>query len=150
MTQKTNAVSIKILNKEYRINCPVGEEESLIKSANYVEEKMREVRTSGKIISLDRLAIMAALNIAHELVSLQIQLDNPDLHHNLHHNMNNAHNTTNNTMGNDEEHPVNNHAADDSETQVIEPHDQEKLYHIQTLINQKLTEYRGQFEDKDD
>jgi cell division protein ZapA (FtsZ GTPase activity inhibitor) len=67
MTHKTNAVSIKILNKEYRINCPTGEEESLIKSANYVEVKHT---------------------------------------------------------------------------------DQQKLHHIQTMINQKLTEYRGQFEDK--
>ncbi|MGV6810489.1 MAG: cell division protein ZapA [bacterium] len=146
MTQKTNAVSIKILNKEYRINCPIGEEESLIRSANYVEEKMREVRTSGKIISLDRLAIMAALNIAHELVTLQIKLEHQTLHPN-----------TNDAVEQGENHIMNNHQpthdsnkSHDNKGQVIETHDQEKLYHIQTLINKKLTEYRGQFEDKED
>lgn len=129
MTQKSNAVSIKILNKEYRINCPAGEEESLIKSANYVEDKMREVRTSGKIVSLDRLAIMAALNIAHELVSLQEQLEN----------------TVTDTT--EQPTPVNHHEQKTEKTDVNHT-DQQKLHHIQTLINQKLTEYRGQFEDK--
>ncbi|HHC74754.1 MAG TPA: cell division protein ZapA [Thiothrix sp.] len=141
MTQKTNAVSIKILNKEYRINCPIGEEESLIRSANYVEEKMREVRTSGKIISLDRLAIMAALNIAHELVSLKIQLENQDFDH-----------STTSPVEHEENRSVNNHHGDkdNAPTTAVDQHNREKLYHIQTLINKKLTEYRGQFEDKED
>jgi len=135
MTHKTNAVSIKILNKEYRINCPTGEEESLIKSANYVEEKMREVRTSGKIVSLDRLAIMAALNIAHELVSLQEQLENT---------------VTNPT---EQATQINHHEQKtENKEKTGKPNinhtDQQKLHHIQTLINKKLTEYRGQFEEK--
>lgn len=70
-SQKANAVAISILGKEYLINCPEGQEYSLQQSAQHVDEKMREIRDSGKIIGSDRIAVMAALNIAHELVMLQ-------------------------------------------------------------------------------
>jgi len=77
-SQKANAVAISILGKEYLINCPEGEEDSLLKSSQHVDEKMREIRGSGKIIGSDRVAVMAALNIAHELVMLQDQTADVD------------------------------------------------------------------------
>lgn len=60
------AVSIKIFDKEYKIACLAHEKDSLIESARYLDQKMKEVRRSHKIIGADRIAVMAALNIASE------------------------------------------------------------------------------------
>ena len=60
------AVSIKIFDKEYKIACKPHEKESLIASARYLDQKMNEVKSSHKIIGADRIAVMAALNIANE------------------------------------------------------------------------------------
>lgn len=62
------ALVVKILDKEFRVACPPEEEESLLQSARYLNEKMREVRETGKVIGADRISIMAGLNIAHELL----------------------------------------------------------------------------------
>jgi len=61
-------VTVHIMDKEYRIGCKEGEQEGLIASAQYVDRRMREIRQSGRVIGSDRLAVMAALNIAHELL----------------------------------------------------------------------------------
>ncbi len=61
-------VNVQILDKEYRIGCKEGEQESLIASAQYVDRRMRELRQSGRVIGSDRIAVMVALNIAHELL----------------------------------------------------------------------------------
>jgi cell division protein ZapA len=63
-----NAVSISILGKEYLIACPDDEKNELLSSASYLDRKMREIRDHGKVIGTDRIAVMAALNIAHELL----------------------------------------------------------------------------------
>ncbi|MCF6217588.1 MAG: cell division protein ZapA [Gammaproteobacteria bacterium] len=68
MSGKSVPVTVKIQDKEYRIGCPKGEEEALISTARYVDQKMQEVRSAGKVIGNDRIAVMAALNIAHELI----------------------------------------------------------------------------------
>jgi cell division protein ZapA len=60
------AISIKIFDKEYKIACLPHEKESLIASARYLDQKMNEVKSSHKIIGADRIAVMAALNIANE------------------------------------------------------------------------------------
>jgi len=60
------AVNIKIFDKEYKIACLPHEKESLIASARYLDQKMNEVKTTHKIIGADRIAVMAALNIANE------------------------------------------------------------------------------------
>lgn len=78
MTNKPNAVAIHILDKEYLINCPPGEEDALRQSAKHVDERMREVKNTGKIVGTDRLAVMTALNIAHELISMQSRPANID------------------------------------------------------------------------
>ena len=61
-------VSIRILEKEYQVACPADEKANLIASADLLNEKMREIRDSGKVVGLDRVAVMAALNMANELL----------------------------------------------------------------------------------
>lgn len=67
-TEDTIPVSVQILDKEYRIGCKDGEQHGLIASAQYVDRRMRELRQTGKVIGSDRIAVMVALNIAHELL----------------------------------------------------------------------------------
>ncbi len=61
-------VSIRILEKEYQVACPADEKADLMASAELLNQKMREIRDSGKVIGLDRVAVMAALNMANELL----------------------------------------------------------------------------------
>jgi len=61
-------VSIYILDKEYQVVCAEGEQDELRASAQYLDRRMREVRQSGRIIGADRIAVIAALNITHELL----------------------------------------------------------------------------------
>ncbi len=68
MTEMYAHVSVKILEKEYQISCPADERKSLIDSAEMLNAKMREIRDSGKVVGLDRIAVMAALNMASELI----------------------------------------------------------------------------------
>lgn len=67
------AVSVTVLQKEYKIACPPEEENALIQSAALVDKKMREIRGQGKSVGQDRVAIMAAINIAYELLQTQEQ-----------------------------------------------------------------------------
>lgn len=60
--------TVQILDKEYQITCPEGEGESLRQAAYQVDKQMRDIHRSGRVIGLDRVAIMAALNLAHELI----------------------------------------------------------------------------------
>ncbi len=56
------------MGRDFRINCPDDEREELLKAVTYLDKKMREIRDSGKVIGSERVAIMAALNITHELL----------------------------------------------------------------------------------
>lgn len=60
-------VIVKILDKEYQVACPADEQTGLLEAARYLDQQMRQIRGSGKIIGLERIAVMAALNIAYEL-----------------------------------------------------------------------------------
>jgi len=73
MTKKTLPVSITIMGKEYKIACEVEEQDDLIHSAQQLDAQMRKMRDSGKIVGPDRIAVMAALNLAHELQMLKTQ-----------------------------------------------------------------------------
>ena len=64
-------VTIRILEKEYQVACPAAEKAALIASAELLNGKMREIRDSGKVVGLDRVAVMAALNLANELLRAQ-------------------------------------------------------------------------------
>jgi cell division protein ZapA len=66
-------VTIRILEKEYNVACPVEEKASLLASAELLNAKMKEIRDSGKVVGLDRVAVMAALNLANELIKAQGQ-----------------------------------------------------------------------------
>jgi cell division protein ZapA len=63
------AVTITILGREFRVGCPEGEEKQLYASVDYLNRKLKEVRDTGKVVGNERIAIMAALNIAHEHMS---------------------------------------------------------------------------------
>lgn len=62
-------INISILDKEYKVACPVGEQPALLASAKYLDGKMREVRDNGSIIGSERIAVITALNIANELLN---------------------------------------------------------------------------------
>ena len=64
-------VSVKILEKEYQISCLASERNALLDSAEALNRKMREIRDSGKVVGLDRIAVMAALNMAHDLIQAE-------------------------------------------------------------------------------
>ena len=63
-----NTVTVKILDKDYQVACPEEQEAELIVSAKYLDKQMRGIRDSGKVIGLERIAVMAALNISYELL----------------------------------------------------------------------------------
>ena len=68
MSDSQARVSVRILEKEYHITCPLEERSDLLDSAEYLNAKMREIRDSGKVVGLDRIAVIAALNMANELI----------------------------------------------------------------------------------
>jgi cell division protein ZapA len=74
----SSPVIVNILGKEYQIACPEEEKPALIASAQLLHDGMDKIRASGKVVGLDRIAVMAGLNIAHELVSVQDQQENGD------------------------------------------------------------------------
>lgn len=71
-------VTVTILGKEYQVACPEEEKDALLESARLVHQNMDKIRSSGKVVGVDRIAVMAALNIAHDLINLQ-QDENQDL-----------------------------------------------------------------------
>ena len=68
MTEQIAQVSVRILDKEYQVACPAEERTDLLDSAEILNNKMREIRDSGRIGGLDRIAVMAALNMANDLI----------------------------------------------------------------------------------
>ena len=68
MSDNQARVSVRILEKEYHITCPNEERSDLLDSAEFLNMKMREIRDSGKVVGLDRIAVIAALNMANELI----------------------------------------------------------------------------------
>lgn len=68
MSQQIAQVSVRILDKEYQVACPADERTDLLDSAEILNAKMREIRDSGRIVGLDRIAVMAALNMANDLI----------------------------------------------------------------------------------
>jgi cell division protein ZapA len=69
MTDMFAHMNVKILEKEYQISCPADERKALVDSAELLNIKMREIRDSGKVVGLDRIAVMAALNMANDLIA---------------------------------------------------------------------------------
>ena len=71
MPRPPTTVSVRILEKEYQVNCPEDEIDELNASARFLDAQMRGIRDSGKVLGLDRMAVMAALNIANDLLRIR-------------------------------------------------------------------------------
>ncbi len=65
-------LDINILDRDFRVACPEDERAELLDAVAYLDKRMREIRDSGKIASVERIAVMAALNIAHELLTTRL------------------------------------------------------------------------------
>jgi cell division protein ZapA len=75
MSKQSTTVEVKILDKEYLVACPAEEQEALIRAARHLDSKMREIRNSGKVFGTERIAVMAALNMTHELLERDTMSD---------------------------------------------------------------------------
>ena len=63
------SLQIAIMGREFRVACPEDEQAGLLEAVDYLNKKMLEIRDGGKVIGLERIAVMAALNIAHEFLT---------------------------------------------------------------------------------
>ena len=72
MSNAPKTMDIKILDRELRIACPEEERSELQDVATYLDKRMREIRDAGKIASFERIALMAALNITHEMLNMKV------------------------------------------------------------------------------
>ena len=68
------AVNVTILDRDYAVACDPAERDSLVAAAAYLDAKMREIRGKAKLVGLERIAVMAALNIAHESLQARTEL----------------------------------------------------------------------------
>ncbi len=75
MVDSINTLTVSILDRDFRINCPEENQSELTSAAKFLDDKMRDIRNasqnSGKVLGADRIAVIAALNIAHQLQQLQ-------------------------------------------------------------------------------
>lgn len=72
MSGATKTLDVKILDRELRVACPEDERDELLDAVAYLDRKMREIQDTGKIASVERIALMAALNITHELLTTKV------------------------------------------------------------------------------
>jgi len=69
---KVKTLDVTILDREFRVACPEDERAELLEAVSYLDKKMREVRDTGKVATIERIAVMAALNITHELLTTRL------------------------------------------------------------------------------
>ena len=72
MADSAKTIEISILGRNYKIACEEGEREALMEAVAYLDGKMGEIKHAGKVSGTDRIAVMAALNIAHEFLSTKL------------------------------------------------------------------------------
>ena len=72
MAEHAKTIEVTILGRSYRVACEEGEREALLQAVAYLDAKMGEIKKAGKVNGADRIAVMAALNIAHELLSTKL------------------------------------------------------------------------------
>jgi len=72
MSADSKGLQINVMGREFRVACPEEEQKGLLEAVDYLNKKMGEIRDAGKVIGLERIAIMAALNIAHELLTVKV------------------------------------------------------------------------------
>ena len=63
-----NTLKVKILDKDYLVSCPDDKKQALTTAADHLDSKMRDIRSSGKVLGTERIAVMAALNVTYELL----------------------------------------------------------------------------------
>ena len=68
MIDKAKALDVSIMGRSYKVTCPDEEREALLQAVAYLDQKMAEIKSGGRVASVERIAVMAALNIAHELL----------------------------------------------------------------------------------
>ncbi len=68
----SRSLDVNIMGREFRVACPEGEEQALLDAVAYLDRKMNDIREGGKIVGVEKIAIMAALNISHELLSARL------------------------------------------------------------------------------
>jgi len=68
LSSETARVSVRILEKEYQFACPSEEQDDLVRSAEYLNSKMKQIREAGSVVGTDRIAVMAAFNLANDLL----------------------------------------------------------------------------------
>ena len=72
MSAESKGLQINIMGREFRVACPEEEQKGLLEAVDYLNRKMNEIRDQGKVIGLERIAIMAALNITHEFLATKV------------------------------------------------------------------------------
>ena len=72
MNAESKGLQINIMGREFRVACPEEEQKGLLEAVDYLNRKMQDIRSNGKVVGLERIAIMAALNIAHEFLSTKV------------------------------------------------------------------------------
>jgi cell division protein ZapA len=72
MSAEPKGLQISIMGREFRVACPEEEQKGLLEAVDYLNRKMLEIKEHGKVIGLERIAIMAALNITHEFLSTKV------------------------------------------------------------------------------
>ena len=66
---KSKSVDVKIMGREFTVSCTDEERQGLMDAVAYLDKKMRDIRDSGKIVGVERIAMMAALNLSHEVLN---------------------------------------------------------------------------------
>ncbi len=72
MSDGAKTIEVTLLGRTYRVACGEGEREALMQAVAYLDGKMNEIRKAGKVMGAERIAVMAALNVAHELLSVKL------------------------------------------------------------------------------
>ena len=72
MAESAKTIEISLLGRNYKIACEEGERAALLEAVAYLDAKMGEIKKAGKVSGTDRIAVMAALNIAHELLTVKL------------------------------------------------------------------------------
>lgn len=72
MSGETEVLDVKIMDRAFRVSCPPGERDQLMQAVGLVDARMREIKAAGKLAGTERVAVMAALNIAHELLATRL------------------------------------------------------------------------------
>ena len=72
MSAEPKGLQINVMGREFRVACPESEQKELLEAVEYLNRKMDEIRDNAKVIGVERIAIMAALNIAHELLATKV------------------------------------------------------------------------------